>query len=114
MCAYGLLSYANKWIYLRGLNATGAQQLTETSIDREAIRWLRETDAKLPAGSAVLYLMSPELSLEVSRQRVIVAFADFESHELLASRQYRGVVDALYVLLPQRFEVSGKTAVILA
>jgi hypothetical protein len=112
-CAYGLASYVNKWHYTRSLDAVGTQGFTQTSIDAAALRWLVKTDAGLEPGTSVFYLTSPELALEIAGGRVILTHADFEVVEILAARAYCGVVDNLFVVLPERFVASGKARVIL-
>jgi hypothetical protein len=112
-CTYGLFSYGNKWFYLRGLHSVGTQAVTQVTLDREALQWILRMDAALPMKHAVFYLTSPEQALEVSRQRVILSQADFKAADILSASQYRGVVDDLFVILPDEFIASGKAGIIL-
>jgi hypothetical protein len=113
---YGFASYANKIRYLQQRDTVGTEGFTQLIVDHEALNWLIQKDQGLHGSSQnnLFYLPSPEISLEVHNARVLLDHADFVSIDVLATTEYFGTVDNLFVVLPDKFLTNGKAEVILS
>jgi hypothetical protein len=111
---YGLSSYALRYASSISHNRIGLHGFSQNTLDRETLRWIIEADSELQDANSIFYLTSPEMEFELRNARAILSHAEFESIELLASRRIAGVVDNLFIILPERFSSNGKAAAILS
>lgn len=111
-CIYGVFSYTVRWRQNQQW-PHGRSGISLGTISPASLEILHSLDDTLPAKSAIFYVTSPEIALEVKRQRAISSHADFESIEELRDRRYYGKVDNLIVILPRKLVHEGKAQAIL-
>lgn len=113
LCLYGVVSFGVRWEANRVLANVGRDGFTHAIASREVVTLLQEIDERFPSGTTLVYVPSPEMSLEVRHVRVMSSHADFEPLSDLSQRRYRGRVDNLFVVLQKSFDASGKRDAIL-
>lgn len=112
-CLYGLASFvARTETNLR--HPLGERGFRLLNVSPELVAFLRSIDRPGPdAGKTLIFLPSPEISLEVRNARKWSNHADFQPIDELRRDVYRGRVDRLYVVVQRKLVGDGKAAVIL-
>jgi hypothetical protein len=111
-CIYGVFSYTVRWRQNQQ-SPRGRSGISLATISPRSLNILQSLDETLPAKSAVFYVTSPEIALEVKRQRTIVSHADFQHIAELRDTSYYGKVDNLVVILSRKIVREGKAQAIL-
>jgi hypothetical protein len=118
---YGWSSLVNRAWY-QGHQAVGRSGLCFPSADPQSLQLLHSLDRAAEGHKAIFYLTSPDTVLELENSRSLLTHqdvvpagvpADMLSAEVLALGRYKGRVQHLYVVLPERFDKNGKTEAIL-
>lgn len=112
-CIYGVTSFFVRNEANKRFNNIGLNGFTHQNISKEALSILHYIDANIPQSNNLFYVTSPEIALEIKRNRVMSSHADFETIEKLAEKKYRGRVNNLFVVLQEKFLKNGKAEVIL-
>lgn len=112
-CLSGVASFFVMKGMISKNNNVGAQGFTHFIISTEALSTLRYVDTNISQGNNLIYVTSPEIALEVKRNRVFSSHADYESLEELSKKKYRGSVDNLFLILQEKFLKNGKAEAIL-
>jgi hypothetical protein len=110
---YGISSFAMHAGQNLGF-PVGVRGFRHNIASKAAVEFIHAVDsgARTPADT-LIYVVSPEMALDVRRVRVMASHADFESPEKLAARTYHGRVAHLYLVMQRKLVDDGKADLIL-
>jgi hypothetical protein len=114
LVSYGILSNVHHVLSI-GAVPLGGEGFRQPSASRELLDFIH-SKYDHPAGARadrVVYVPSPEITIEIRNARIISTVADFEPVQMLRQRQYFGKVSELVLLMPNKFETNGKADAIL-
>jgi len=112
-CIYGLTSFFVRSEANKSSNNIGLNGFTHCIISKEALSVIHYIDANIPQDNDLFYVTSPEIALEIKRNRVVSSHADFQSIEELSQTRFPGRVDNIFVVLQGKFLKNGKAEAIL-
>jgi hypothetical protein len=92
----------------------GVRGFRHSTANTEVIDFIRTIDVAEPdRRSALIFVSSPEIGLEVRNVRVMANHADFWAIEDIARQKLRGRVPRLYVIVQERLVANGKADAML-
>lgn len=110
---YGLSAYINRSQQALSY-PIGVREFRHMIASSSALEFIRANDVDPKGGEKAIFVVtSPEIALEIRRNRVISNHADFESVKQLQGREYRGRVDKIFVLVQNKLVENGKANAIL-
>lgn len=112
-CLSGLYSVGYQMNVLRQLDNAGSLGFTHQTISRRGLALVRGLDANIPPGDHLFYVSSPEIALEIKRNRVLSSQAMQQPIEALEKLRLKGRIDNVILFLEAALLDDGKADVIL-